>query len=246
MSLIDPYSIPSVFITHAASVLGDTSDGLSGSEIIRYFTGYAIEFNVDIPHAIYPFDAPNKRTALNENLSAFSANQQYKIIKELCELERFKGNQSVRDLKIKLMSRYSQFAGMNAAAEINESLIEETRHWLEGYPYSLKLFQEALTKFENKLFTRNILDDLRLSLELLLKAVLKNDKSMENQIDSLGRHLKDKSCSKELTNMFLKLIDYYCKYQNSYVKHDDAVIEEEIEFIFEITSSFMKHIVRMS
>ena len=46
--------------------------------------------------------------------------------------------------------------------------------------------------------------------------------------------------------MFLKLIDYYCKYQNFYVKHDDAVIEEEIEFIFEITSSFMKHIVRMS
>ena len=69
---------------------------------------------------------------------------------------------------------------------------------------------------------------------------------MENQIDGLGRHLKDNGCSKELTNMFLKLIDYYCKYQNSYVKHDDAVIEEEIEFIFEITSSFMKHIVRMS
>ena len=246
MSLIDPYSIPSVFITHAASVLGDTSDGLSGSEIIRYFTGYAIEFNVDIPYAGSLSGAPNKRTALNENLYAFSAIQQYKIIKELCELDRFKGNQSVRDLKIKLISRYSQFAAMNAAAEINESLIEETRHWLEGYPDSLKLFQEALTKFENKLFTRNILDDLRLSLELLLKAVIKNDKSMENQIDGLGRHLKDNGCSKELTNMFLKLIDYYCKYQNSYVKHDDAVIEEEIEFIFEITSSFMKHIVRMS
>ena len=46
--------------------------------------------------------------------------------------------------------------------------------------------------------------------------------------------------------MFLKLVGYYSKYQNSYVKHDDGVIEEEIEFIFEITSSFMKHIVRLS
>jgi len=110
----------------------------------------------------------------------------------------------------------------------------------------LKLFKVALTKLENKIFTRNILDDLRLSLELLLKAVLKNGKSLENQIDSLGRHLKNKGCSKELINMFLKLVEYYSKYQNSYVKHDDGVIEEEIEFIFEITSSFMKHIVRLS
>jgi hypothetical protein len=246
MSLIEPNRIPSVFITHAADVLGDTSSGLSGSEIVRYFTGYAIDFDVDIPYAAYPLDAPNKRTALNANLLAFPAKQQYKIIKELCELERFKGNQDVRDLKIKLLSRYSQFAVMDVAAEINESLIEETRHWLEGYPDSLKLYQDALTKFENKVFTRNILDDLRLSLELLLKVILNNSKSLENQIEVLGKHLKNKGCSKELTNMFLKLIDYYIKYQNSYVKHDDAVIEEEIEFIFEITSSFMKHIVKMS
>ncbi len=46
--------------------------------------------------------------------------------------------------------------------------------------------------------------------------------------------------------MFAKLVDYYSKYQNSYVKHDDAVIEEEVEFIFEITSSFMKHVVRLN
>jgi len=46
--------------------------------------------------------------------------------------------------------------------------------------------------------------------------------------------------------MFVKLLDYYAKYNNSYVKHDDAVIEEEIEFILEITSSFMKHLVRLS
>jgi hypothetical protein len=30
------------------------------------------------------------------------------------------------------------------------------------------------------------------------------------------------------------------------VKRDDAVIEEEVEFVFELTSSFMKHLVRLS
>ena len=45
--------------------------------------------------------------------------------------------------------------------------------------------------------------------------------------------------------MFVILIDYYCKYQNTYIKHDDAVIENEIEFIFEMTSSFMKFLIRI-
>jgi hypothetical protein len=249
MNLYDPYSpclIPSAFITHAANVLGDTSGGLSGQEIVRFCTDYAVDFNVNIPHASYPFDAPNKRTALKENLSAFSPQHQYRIIKELCELARFKNNQQVKDLKIKLVSRFAQFASAGTESEINETLIEETSHWLENYPESLKLYKEALTKFENEIYTRNLLDDLRLSLEKLLQAVFKNGKSLENQITNLGEYLNAKGGSKELTNMFVKLVEYYSKYQNTYVKHDDAVIEEEIEFIFEITSSFMKHIIRFA
>jgi hypothetical protein len=41
-------------------------------------------------------------------------------------------------------------------------------------------------------FLRNVLDDMRLSLELLLKAVLGNDKSLENQIPQLGGFIKEK------------------------------------------------------
>ena len=46
--------------------------------------------------------------------------------------------------------------------------------------------------------------------------------------------------------MFRTLVEYYSKHQNSFVKHNDAVIEEEVEFIFEMTSSFMKHLVKMN
>ena len=246
MNNTDNYSIPSTFISYATNILGDTLYGLTVSEIGRYCTEYAVNYDIDIPHLSYPFDSPNKRTALKENLEAFSGLRQYKIIKELCELEKFKHNQKVKDLKIKLMSRFSYLSEESGESEINESLIEETRHWLQNYPDSLKLYQDALTKFQNQLFTRNLLDDLRLSLELLLKTIFANDRSLENQINGLGKHLKAKNGSKELTNMFVKLVDYYCKYQNNYIKHDDSVIEEEIEFIFEITSSFMKHIVKLS
>ena len=45
--------------------------------------------------------------------------------------------------------------------------------------------------------------------------------------------------------MFVKLIEYYAKYQNAYVKHDDAVVEQEVDFVFEISSCFMRHLVRI-
>lgn len=37
---------------------------------------------------------------------------------------------------------------------------------------------------------------------------------------------------------------YYAGYQDTYVKHDDVVITSEIDLIFELTSSFIKHFVR--
>jgi len=103
-----------------------------------------------------------------------------------------------------------------------------------------------LVKLENRIFERNLLDDLRLSLELLIKAVLGNKKSLENQLVDLGRFFRKKSISKELNNMIVKLIDYFAKYQNTYVKHNDNVNDKEIEFIFELTSSLMKLLIRLA
>lgn len=239
--------IPATFISYSADILGETISGLSGSKIVQYCSAYAIDFNIEIPYSEYPFpsDLSNKRTALRENLKAFSAEQQFQIIKELCELEQFKGNNDVKDLKIKLISRYGHLGSQIQTDELNEPLIDETKHWLVDYPDSLKLFEEALFKFENKIYQRNLLDDLRLSLEKLLQSILDNKKSLENQLSDIGTFLKNRNVSKELSNMFVKLLDYYSKYQNTYVKHDDAVIENEIEITFEFTSSFMKFLIRI-
>jgi hypothetical protein len=241
-------TIPANFLQYAASILADTQDGLTGAKIIEAMNGYSIDFEVDIPHTTYPFEAQSKRAALNENLAKFNPSQQYQIIKELCDHVAFqaKPNPKVKDLKVRLITRYELFDVSDSAFEINETLIEETRHWLNGYPNALRLYNEAFEKLGHGVFHRNLLDDLRLSLEKLLHEVLKNDKSLENQISYIGKYISNRGGSKEFTNMFMKLVDYYTTYQNSYVKHDDAVIEEEIEFIFEITSSFMKHLIRRS
>ena len=240
--------LPATFIQFASDILADTNKGLSGGTIVRVCSAYAVEYDVNIPHPSYPFDAQNKRTALYENIMAFSASQQYRIIKELCDHSSFSLKESPerKDLKIKLISRYHHLDPKDTPSEVNETLVEETKHWLEDYPESLSLFTQALEKYDHGSFQRNLLDDLRLSLEKLLKEIFNNGKSLENQIQFVGAFIKENGGSTEFSNMFVKLIDYYTKYNNNYVKHDDAVIEEEIEFILEITSSFLKHMVRLN
>jgi len=240
--------IPLPFVQYAADILAATNKGLSGPTVVRATAAYAVEYNVNLPYPTYPFDAPNKRTALYENLMVFSPQQQYRIIKELCDHSSFPPEPSAerKELKIRLVTRYSHLDPKDTPSEVNETLIEETRHWLEEYPEALSLYSQALEKYEHGAFQRNLLDDLRLSLEKLLREIFQNSKSLENQISFVGAYIKSNGGSSELSNMFVKLLDYYAKYNNSYVKHDDAVIEEEIEFILEITSSFMKHLVRLS
>lgn len=106
--------IDDVFLRHAADILADTNTGLTGSEIVKFCNSYAIDFNVNIPITSSNFGSfgsvvPNKRTALYKNLVAFNACQQFKIIKELCELDRFANNGNVKKLKAQLYEHFGRF-----------------------------------------------------------------------------------------------------------------------------------------
>lgn len=239
--------IPTVFLSHAAEILGETETGLSGNNIVKTFVPYAVDCDVDIPHSIYPFNAPNKRTALLQNLRRFEPEIQYKIIKDFCEHPNLPKPHSdnISNLKIQLIARYGDEYGSASSETLNLPLVEEVRHWLDKYEKSKNLYESALTKFNNSIFERNLLDDLRLSLERLLRNILENNKSLENQLPHVGQFVNKYGGSKHFSNMFRLLLDYYSKYNNTFVKHDDAVIEEEVEFIFEMTSSFMKHLVKL-
>lgn len=230
-------------------MLGDTAGGLTGTQIVSVTAAYAVDCDARLPHLSIPFSKPglNKRTALYENLMALPSKVQYEAIKDMCGRSDFALGHiaAVRTLKLKLIRKYGHLDDEGTSDAIDETLVEQTRQWLEEFPEPLKLFNAALEKQGHGIFRRNLLDDLRLALEKLLQGLLTNGKSLENQSGTLGAFLKEKGGSPELTNMFTKLLDYYSKYQNTYVKHDDAVVEEEIEFLFEITASFMKHLIRL-
>jgi len=97
-------NIPDVFLTKASEILADTDKGLSGSKIVKYFSDFAVDFNINIPYSNYPFpkETPNKRTAFKENLKVFTPEQQFKIITYLSDLDIFRDNDEMKKLKTQL------------------------------------------------------------------------------------------------------------------------------------------------
>ena len=104
--------LPNQFIEYAADVLGDTETGLTGRKIIRYCNDCASDFEVSIPitspnFGTYVPPVPNKRIALYRNLCVFNGQQQYILIKAMCEDSGFADNDAVQKLKNLLLERYS-------------------------------------------------------------------------------------------------------------------------------------------
>ena len=110
-------------------------------------------------------------------------------------------------------------------------------------PKAQAVYKSGITKYAERKYDRNVLDDMRLTLELLVKQILGNGKSLENQTSELGRKLG--SYHTELRNLVTKTVDYLCKYQNQYVKHNDAVNPEEIDYIIEQTSATINFLIKV-
>ncbi len=234
------------FLEYVCNIVADTNNGLTGSEIIKYCNKYAIEYNISIPvdniemlKTTHKDFISNKRIALKKNLEVFSLEQQLEIIKFLCSLPKFSSNNEIGELLIKMNLRFKNYNNQ----ELNKN-INETKHWLSNYPKSLKLYNEALQKYEQGIYQRNILDDMRLSLELLLKTLLNNEKSLENQFQLIGKEFKNKSVSTEVTHLFNKLLTYYSDYQNHYIKHNDIVKTNEIELLINQTNTLMIFLIQ--
>lgn len=197
--------ISNVFLTYASDILADTEKGLTSTQIGKYFSAKSLDYNVDIPFHKPPFnDVPNKRTAFLENLKKFNTKQQFEIINEL--IERLYHLEIVKDLKIKLYSQYPEYIPQGQSV-LKSELVIETKHWLQAYNKPYELYNSALQKLNGHIYQRNLIDDLRLCLELLLKDVLSNNKPLEKQISDVGAFQRAKGISVETTNMFNSLLD---------------------------------------
>ncbi len=131
------------------------------------------------------------------------------------------------------------------ARVLDEGVVNEVLTWLEPVDEAHDRFAQALSLLGKKGSARDVADNLRLSLELTMRHVLGNTKSLENQQSELGFFLKQKGVGVEVSNMYWKLVDLYSKFQNDRAKHGNKVQEQEVEFILYLTGTFIRFLVTL-
>lgn len=132
---------------------------------------------------------------------------------------------------------------------LDQGTVNDVLAWLKNYPKVAKDFEEALKIYldGDAAKYRNLLDNLRFALEQLLKEVLHNKKSLENQQKELLTWLKKRGIHQEIVNLYNQLLfGQYCMYQNEAVKHNEAFSHDEIEFMIYLTGTFMRLLLQLA
>lgn len=126
---------------------------------------------------------------------------------------------------------------------LDEKLVNDALDWLIEYPKIYEKYRLAISYIDNKGKERIVLDNLRFSFEQLLREILNNKKSLENQKEELGKFIKSQIQSNEISNLFWKVYDFYLKYQNENVKHSDNINKNEVEFMLYQTGILIRFIL---
>jgi len=133
---------------------------------------------------------------------------------------------------------------------LDKEVIEGNLAWLENYPQAAKPFAEALKIYMGKDPNqyRSMLDNLRFSVEEMLRAVLKNQKSLENQKEQFLCWVKDHGAHSQISGLYHDLLfGRFAQYQNDAVKHhEDDYTPAEVEFLLYWTGTLLRFVQRVS
>ncbi|MDK6839230.1 hypothetical protein QP263_11365 [Enterococcus faecalis] len=226
-------------ITMASGTLNEV---YSGTEIATLFAEYGAEFNSSVPFISTPFpNFTSKATAIQNNLQSSTEEQQFKIIKELCEsvLAQNPANKDVAKILKLLLKNYGSVYSND---KIDRNIINETNTWLTASSRAKEEFEKAIQSYDNSIYNRYTLDSIRLAFEFFMQDILKNSKSLENQPieGELLPLLRKKGIPKEIINLVRLIIKGLISYQNENVKHSQTFTDLEVEFVIEQTSILMK------
>lgn len=126
---------------------------------------------------------------------------------------------------------------------LDAPLVIDVLSWLNEYPEVRNTYEKAIIKERKAENYRYIIDDLRLSIEIFFKKLFKNEKSLENQDSNIGKYLSDNNVATQISNMYRKLLDYYEKYNNDNVKHNEKITAVEIDYMIYLTGIFIRFIL---
>lgn len=128
---------------------------------------------------------------------------------------------------------------------LDEPLVFDNLVWLSKYAITKEHFSCALKMERKEQNYRNIVDELRFSLETFFQQIFSNKKTLENQKNNIGEFLKTNNISTSISNMYIKLFDLYTIYNNDNAKHGDNVTNQEIDYLIYLTGSFIRLILQI-
>lgn len=128
---------------------------------------------------------------------------------------------------------------------LDGKLVFDSLSWLDKYSKVKEHFSKAVKMEKKQTNFRTIIDELRLSLELLFKELFLNDKSLENQKNELGKYLENNNISVEIRNVYIKMFDFYTTYNNEHAKHNSSVNCNEVNYLIYLTGTFIFLIIEI-
>jgi len=135
------------------------------------------------------------------------------------------------------------------AEVLDPALIDDVLTWLVDYTDANNAYISALKLYLTKDpgNYRNVLDNLRVSVEELLRALMGNKRSLEKQKKDLLAWLRSHEVNQSVINYFCEfLFGSYRILQNEEVKHGNAKFSEpEIENILYLTGTLLRFLIRI-
>lgn len=149
-------------------------------------------------------------------------------------------------IDVQLCKKGDEYLFYPSGAELLDiKLVNDTLNWLVDYPKAREKFHEGLVLQQRHSSTRQVIDSMRLALELFVKQYNGNEKSLENQKAELGQYLKEQNVAKEIRDMFSTLFLFYTTYNNENVKHNDSCSEVESEYLIYLTGTFIRFLINV-
>lgn len=222
-----------------AMLLNDIEDQIkelfTGNEIISLTNLFASSVGEKVTFQSVNFNS--KKDILSRNISDLSDDAKIQFFKQLKTTRKVAANSELVNQINELLTSNSSSVNIvrNSVTDLlNKYSSKVAKIWIDSIRF-----------YDNGDY-RNSLDSIRLSLELLLKDVLNNDKSLENQKRPLGDFLKDHGISSQFRNLFFRELDMYEKIQNNKVKHNvpENLSKSEIIFLMNQAVLIIKFIDR--
>ncbi|EFO66412.1 MAG: hypothetical protein N4R23_01420 [Lactobacillus iners] len=222
-------------------LLNDVEDQISqhfsANELIDLTYQFAPSFNKHIPIEVPDYALfNNKKELLSKNLDALSDEQKVDFLSQIKYHSRLSEDDFLRD-EIDLLVKDASDGVIKARNSVSTLL--------ETYSIDLKNQWQRTYRFYDHLDYRNALDNMRLTIELLIKRITGSEASLENQKSALGKFFEDKDISKEVRNLFFKMLDMYEKIQNHEAKHNlpQNLNSKEIKFLMNQSTVIIKFLI---